>query len=247
MRADPLWFSLFTNAAYKSDEKPFADISSVPGIKNLQENYPEILQELEEYLVSHKMLGHFNATMVDAPQSWKVRSLKVWSVEMYEVQEHFKKTMNLLNAVPGIINIGFNVLEPGAKIKPHGGDTNAIIRCHMGLKVPAPAPTCALKVKGEERGWENGKILAFMDAFEHEAWNLSGERRIILLFDILRPEYRERKNKICATILTSLYLQNIGNFWPGLYKMNRKIFRIALWPFILFLQMAIPLRNSLKK
>jgi ornithine lipid ester-linked acyl 2-hydroxylase len=242
-----LWFSLFTNADYVSEEKPYVDTSNLAGIKNLETNYKTVLAELEEYLRKHQLQGHFNTTMVDKPQSWKVRSLRVWGVEMYDVQKHFQKTMVLVNAVPGVINVGFNILEPNTKIKPHSGDTNAIIRNHMGLKIPASAPTCALKVKGEVQGWENGKVLSFIDAFQHEAWNSSNEIRIILLFDILKPEFLKSKSRICATILSSLYVQRIGNIWHGLYKMNRKMFRYILAPLVLFLECAIPIRNKLKK
>jgi ornithine lipid ester-linked acyl 2-hydroxylase len=242
-----LWFSLFTNADYVSGEKPFVDTSNISEIKNLETNYKTVLAELEEYLSKHQLRGHFNTMMVDKPQSWKVRSLKVWGVEMYDVQKHFQKTMALVNTIPGVINVGFNILEPNSKIKPHGGDTNAIIRNHMGLKIPASSPTCTLKVKGEERGWENGKVLSFIDAFQHEAWNSSNEIRIILLFDILKPEFLKEQNRICATILSSLYVQRIGNVWKGLYKMDREIFRYILAPLILFLQCVIPIRNKLKK
>ena len=247
MNNSPLWFSLFTNNEYVSEEKAFVDTSKVEGIKNLESSYLTVLTEMEEYLQKHQMQSHFNVTMVEKPQSWKVRSLRVWGVEMYDVQKHFQRTMTLINAIPGVINVGFNILEPNAKIKPHGGDTNAIIRNHLGLKIPASSPTCALKVKGETMAWENGKVLSFIDAFQHEAWNSSNEIRIILLFDILKPEYLKKKNGICAIILSSLYVQRIGNIWPGLYKQNRKLFRYILMPLIVFLKCAIPIRNKLKK
>jgi aspartyl/asparaginyl beta-hydroxylase (cupin superfamily) len=242
-----LWFSLFTNADYVSDEKSFIDAGEITGVKDLEKNYGVILKELETYLSAHQMQGHFNVTMVDKPQSWKVRSLRVWDVEMYEIQKHFTKTMTLLNAIPGVVGISFNLLEAQAKIKPHCGDTNAILRCHLGLKVPVAAPDCALKVKEEIRGWENGKVLAFNDAYQHEAWNLSNENRIVLLFDILKPGFAKKRSKICGTVLSSLYLQRLGNRWPALYKMKRERTRLILQPFIWFLRMAIPLRNSLKK
>ncbi|MEO8761515.1 MAG: aspartyl/asparaginyl beta-hydroxylase domain-containing protein [Bacteroidia bacterium] len=241
-----IWFSVFDNKEYVSNDPPFADISSIKQIENLERNYKTILAELQQYITANEMESHFNVTMVEKPKTWKVRSLRVWGVEMYEVQKHFQKTMALLNDIPNVINIGFNLLEPQAKIKPHSGDTNAITRCHLGLKIPAGQPTCAIMVKNEVRGWQEGKAIGFIDAYPHEAWNLSTEKRIILLFDILQPTYVKQKNKICATILTSLYLQNIGNRFQSLYKTNRKKFKLILYPFILFLQLAIPLRNRIK-
>ena len=63
----------------------------------------------------------------------------------------------------------------------------------MGLKIP---DNCRLKVKGEVKSWEQGKVTGFIDAFEHEAWNNSTETRIILLFDILKPAFAKQKSKI---------------------------------------------------
>jgi aspartyl/asparaginyl beta-hydroxylase (cupin superfamily) len=45
------------------------------------------------------------------------------------------------------------------------------------------------------RTWEEGKLLIFDDTIEHEAWNDSGEDRIVLIFDIWRPELSERERR----------------------------------------------------
>ena len=55
--------------------------------------------------------------MVEIPKSWKVRSLRVWGVDMYDIQKHFPETIKLLNEISCVVNIGFNLLEPDAKIK----------------------------------------------------------------------------------------------------------------------------------
>jgi aspartyl/asparaginyl beta-hydroxylase (cupin superfamily) len=143
--------------------------------------------------------------------------------------------------------MGFNILEPNARIKPHSGDTNAIYRCHLGLQIPSNEKGCVMKVLDNEVNWSNGKLIAFEDAFLHEAWNDTDEIRIILIFDVLKPKYAKNKLKICATILASFYLQQVGNVFPVLYQVNRKIFKIILFPFVLFLRFAIPIRNWLKK
>ena len=43
----------------------------------------------------------------------------------------------------------------------------------------------------ETRKWEVGKALIFDDTIEHEAWNDSKEDRLVLIFDIWRPELSE--------------------------------------------------------
>ncbi|MBN8696182.1 MAG: aspartyl/asparaginyl beta-hydroxylase domain-containing protein [Bacteroidetes bacterium] len=242
-----LWFSLYNNSEFQSDLPAYPDIRSTEGINDLEKNYLTVLKELDTYIQQNGIKSHFNITMVEKPESWKVRSLLVWGVKMYQFQKHFPETMKLMNNIPGVVNICFNALEPQSKIVPHFGDTNAVIRCHLGLQIPSSLPACGLKVKNIEKSWEPGKVIGFIDAYTHEAWNLTDQRRTILLFDILKPEFIHQKNKVCATVLMSFYLQNLGNIFPSLYKMNRSIFKILLWPFIMFLQLAIPIRNFLKK
>lgn len=242
-----LWFSLYDNNNYKSSDSPFVDLNSYVGIHELQENWEVVFDEFIKYSTSHEIQSHFNSTMVEKPKTWRVRSLRVWNTEMYCVQKHFPQTMKLLNSIPNTVSIGFNILEPNSKIRPHCGDTNAIYRCHLGLQIPIESYKCAIKVLQEEKQWQKGKVIAFEDAFVHEAWNNSSEIRIILLFDILKPQFAEQKLKICATILASLYLQQLGNFIPKLYNLNRKLFKILLFPFVLFLRFAIPIRNSIKR
>jgi aspartyl/asparaginyl beta-hydroxylase (cupin superfamily) len=109
--------------------------------------------------------------------------------------------------VPNICAISFNLLEPNTTIKPHNGDTNAIIRCHMGLEVPAAAPRCAFRVGSEIRSWEDGKFLMFCDAHEHTAWNNTERRRYILVVDVMRPEYVALKRRVSSRVLASISLQ----------------------------------------
>ena len=91
-----------------------------------------------------------------------------------------------LSAVPGRSpSILFSLLRPGARIPPHTGVLNTRMICHLPLIVP---PGCALRVGNETREWVEGKAWVFDDSIEHEAWNNSGQTRVILLFEAWRPE-----------------------------------------------------------
>ena len=101
------------------------------------------------------------------------------------------RTMTALAQVP-MTRIGsktpavlFSRLTPGAHIPPHRGMLNCRLIAHLPLIVPEG---CWLRVGNETRQWEEGKLLIFDDSIEHEAKNGSGETRIVLLFDIWRPE-----------------------------------------------------------
>ena len=79
----------------------------------------------------------------------------------------------------------YSRLEPGTHIQPHNGLLNTRLICHLPLIAP---PDCALRVGNETRAWETGRMLIFDDSIEHEAWNRSNETRVVLLFEIWRPE-----------------------------------------------------------
>lgn len=78
----------------------------------------------------------------------------------------------------------FSVLGPGSHILPHTGVTNTRVTTHLPLVVPGD---CAIKVAGQTHAWKAGQCVSFDDSFEHEAWNRSGEIRVILLFDVWNP------------------------------------------------------------
>jgi aspartyl/asparaginyl beta-hydroxylase (cupin superfamily) len=116
------------------------------------------------------------------------------------------------------------VLEPGSNINPHQGDTDAIVRCHLGLSVPGGLPDCGFQVGTEIRGWKEGEALPFCDAQTHSAWNHCSERRLIMIVDVMRPEFLGQQNGICSHVLASSVLQMMYqsmpflNAWPGLVK-----------------------------
>lgn len=90
----------------------------------------------------------------------------------------------------------FSLLKPGAHIFPHNGLINTRLICHLPLIVP---DGCRFRVGNETRRWEEGKLLIFDDSFEHEAFNEGASRRVVLLFEIWRPEItREERAALTA-------------------------------------------------
>lgn len=86
----------------------------------------------------------------------------------------------------------FSMLKAGAHIGAHTGMYNTRLICHLPLIVP---PGCRFRVGNEVREWEEGKLLIFDDTIEHEAWNDSTEDRVMLIFDIWRPELSEQEKR----------------------------------------------------
>ncbi|MGH8319892.1 MAG: aspartyl/asparaginyl beta-hydroxylase domain-containing protein [Steroidobacteraceae bacterium] len=95
----------------------------------------------------------------------------------------------------------FSLLRPGAHIPAHHGFLNTRLICHLPLIVP---PGCAFRVGNETRPWHEGELVIFDDTMEHEAWNKSSELRVVLLFDIWRPELTEAERTLVAGLLESV-------------------------------------------
>ena len=98
-------------------------------------------------------------------------------------------------------SILFSLLRPGARIPPHHGMINTRLICHLPLIVP---PGCGFRVGNETRSWEEGRAWVFDDSIEHEAWNGSGQTRVILLFDVWRPEISPGERESVAAMFEAI-------------------------------------------
>jgi aspartyl/asparaginyl beta-hydroxylase (cupin superfamily) len=104
-------------------------------------------------------------------------------------------------------SILFSVLRPGAHIPAHNGFINARLICHLPLVVPKG---CAFRVGNETREWIEGKAWVFDDTIEHEAWNRSLETRVVLLFELWRPEITEAERRLISTLFEAVDAQGGG-------------------------------------
>ncbi|WP_295498034.1 aspartyl/asparaginyl beta-hydroxylase domain-containing protein [Sphingorhabdus sp. EL138] len=95
----------------------------------------------------------------------------------------------------------WSLLKPDTHIQPHHGLLNTRLICHIPLIVPQG---CAIRVGNETRSWRAGEALIFDDSFEHEAWNKSNDTRVILLFEIWRPEISLDERAALTTIFETI-------------------------------------------
>jgi aspartyl/asparaginyl beta-hydroxylase (cupin superfamily) len=118
--------------------------------------------------------------------------------------EQFPETLTALELAPMPRVAGrapmalFSLLKPGAHIRPHHGLFNFRLICHLPLIAP---PDCTLRVGNRQRQWREGELLIFDDSMEHEAWNRSDRQRIILLFEIWRPEIGQADREALTLLL----------------------------------------------
>jgi aspartyl/asparaginyl beta-hydroxylase (cupin superfamily) len=95
----------------------------------------------------------------------------------------------------------FSILRAHTHIPPHNGMLNTRLIAHLPLVVPGQ---CRLRVGNEVREVVEGKMMIFDDSIEHEAFNDSDEIRIILLFEIWRPELSMEERRALTVLFESI-------------------------------------------
>lgn len=191
----------------------FYDSADFAWAREIEAATGAIREELDAYLASgddsfrpyvEAVPGRPNKahSLLDDPK-WS--ALYLWKEGMpTEHSARFLATMKALEAAPMPV-IGsrsptalFSLLRPDTHILPHNGMINTRLICHLPLIVP---PGCGFRVGNQTRPWEPGRLTIFDDSIEHEAWNKGDAIRIVLLFEVWRPELSEEERGA----LTAMY------------------------------------------
>lgn len=163
--------------------------------------------DFQPYVVDEPNRPHRQFAHLNNDRSWSALYLWHDAKLVEEVARRCPNTVAALERVP-LTHIGartpsvlFSRLEPGAHIPPHAGMLNCRLIGHLPLIVP---PGCTLRVGNETREWEQGKMLIFDDSIEHEARNPTGELRVVLLFDLWRPELSPAEQTAISNIFSAI-------------------------------------------
>jgi len=163
-------------------EAAFHDPARFPFLAALEAHWQAIHAEF--LAVQHELANYVETRLHDG--GWQVVGL--WNLPHREALPEPPRRCPLTAAlierhVPSHGAVAFSVLEPGTHIRPHRGRPGPYLRAHLGLEVPAG--DCRIRVADQTRGWTAGRSLVLDDRLEHEAWNRSGERRVVLLLDFI--------------------------------------------------------------
>jgi len=217
-----IWYS-FLEGVSEEDAIGYYDNSDFPWVKLLEDNFEEIKREIQHYIeVNEKEIKpYFNNSLVTKEKSWRTFAFFFWTWRVNKNIKQCPKTDKILNQIPHIISASVSIMEPGVQIKPHRGDTNAVVRSHLALVVPASLPDCGFEVNEQKISWQEGKVFVFNDAAYHTAWNHSDRRRYVLLMDIMRPEFVNKKYTVSSMVLSGLVMQSIFQKLPFLKHLPR--------------------------
>lgn len=227
---------------YRGAAPTFEARADCPWLPEVEAAWPEIRAEVDELL--RREPGLLRPVYVPDGveiRGWHSLNLMTYGLRYDEAARRLPRTAAALERVPHLTSAFLNLLQPGARLPMHCGDTDATIRCHLGVVVPAPLPHCGLEVAGERHAWEEGRAFAFNEAHPHWVWNDTDEPRVVLVFDVVRPAYVARRVEICAMVLAQIVQRAAEVRWPWLERRQeasrRALQQVLALPFRLLLAM----------
>lgn len=162
-----------------------------------------ILEEFESFRrLSRNKLPLFreldsDQQSVDPQAQWNTLWVKAYGIET-DLARFFPTTIKAVqdSGAPAV-SIMLSRLAPSHNLQPHRGPTSAVLRYHLGLKIPTDvAPKLIVSPCRETAScvpktltWRQGDGLLFDDSYYHMARNRSpNQERVILWLDLKRHD-----------------------------------------------------------
>ncbi|MCW4629713.1 MULTISPECIES: aspartyl/asparaginyl beta-hydroxylase domain-containing protein [Marinomonas] len=242
-----IWYEIY-GGRYISDDPFFFDEKDFEWTQTLKDNWHIIRDEMLALLQEHpeKLKPYFSKNLVFPPKHWKTTGFFFWNWRIHKNCRRCPKTTAILESIPNLTGGNLSILEPGANINPHQGDTNAHVKVHIGLSIPKGLPDCGFQVGDEIRGWKEGELLLFCDAHRHTAWNHSDERRLVFIIDVIRPEFAHKKQSICVNVLATSMLQLLYQNVSWLNRLPGKTHHVLHFLIRNVLRLVLPIQNKLR-
>ncbi|MEO9526073.1 aspartyl/asparaginyl beta-hydroxylase domain-containing protein [Roseibium sp.] len=178
--------------------------------RKVSEALPDMVAELA--MAGGVRTGQIQNQFTDGG-NWSVLYLTCMGRKDEQGAAAFPATWKALSAVPGATTAGmtyFSAIEGGTHILPHTGFTNGHLRCHLTL---ASSDECRIRVGDETRTWDPGGLLIFDDTYEHEVWNDSADKRLVLLFDIFHPELEKEETEALKIVFKCYRKHYMRSYW----------------------------------
>ena len=173
---------------YERNELPWADKVE----QEFNEIRSEICMSIEGDSASFNVA--YDNAFLELSDSWTARNIIAWGLTS---NREYPKTLQLMREI-GAVNCFISRLPPGSDLKKHNGESDGYIRCHLPLAVPGGLPDVGLEVAEQKRPWVEGQIIAFNDLQYHGAFNFSEQERVVLIFDVMRPDAARCRQYVCC-------------------------------------------------
>lgn len=214
-------------------------------VKTVESKWEIIRDEIQTYLNSGNSIEGLSTYVppdMSSPTGWKNMYFMNFLWIQYANCKKLPKTWQILSEIPGVTFAAVGILEPGASVLPHYGETNTNIRCHLGIEIPGQLPACGIRVGNEKQSWHEGKVLMFSDCHNHTTWNNTGKRRIVVGFDIMKEEYKKKTTWMCAQFLGAQSLRFFDSYIPFMQKGPLWLLKILLFFFSAIWYVYLPIQ-----
>lgn len=186
------WSGRFETRHSRVATTPVLPADTFGWVPQLEDAWRDIRAELDQLLEHPEDIPAFHQLSPDQKRisrgdNWKTFGFYVYGKRVDDNCAACPRTAAALAAIPGMRTAMFSILKPHYHITPHRGPTRAVIRAHLGLKVPADWQQVWIRVDKEIVHWHEGKVVLFDDTYEHEVHNDTDETRAVLFIDIDRP------------------------------------------------------------
>jgi len=243
---DP-WYRFLQHPYHGNDPCVF-DKTNLPWIAPIEQNAEMIREEMLQLIEQHYRV--MKPYRFHKPQrslyEWLTLPFISWKYRNHKNCRYAPRTISVLESIPNVVSVSLSWMAPNTAVTEHQGDTNAIVRNHLGISVPEGLPNCGFRVCQEKRGWQEGKMLPFCDAQPHEAWNKTDKERIIMIIDIIRPEYAHIENDVCAMVIATHLLHGIDKQIPFHKRASAKTVERIIQPVKGLVKAGLPLQRSLQ-
>jgi aspartyl/asparaginyl beta-hydroxylase (cupin superfamily) len=195
-------------------QQPFWDRAAFPWLEALEAAAPAIRAELDALLQdAAAFTPYVKGDPSRPPQEQRpLADNPAWSAchlwrNGAPVETHAARCPQTMAALAGVPlaqmpqrapTVMFCKLDPGTLIPPRNGLINTRLIVHLPLIVPGK---CHLRVGGEVRELVEGQAWVIDDSIEHEAVNQGTAPRVMLVFDIPRPDISAEEHRNVAALL----------------------------------------------
>jgi aspartate beta-hydroxylase len=196
--------------------RPFWEASELPLARYLELHFAAVREEL---LALDPSRFHRESEPIRRAGDWDVAFFYERGRRHDEVCDACPVTTRGIDAYGAIRTMAGLIyasrMRAGTHIHAHRGPTNLRLRCHLGISVPDG--DCAIRVGEETRRWREGRCLVFDDHFEHEAWNRTGEDRLVLIVDLWHPALSPEEVRLLEGLhaYTHAHARRLSRYWSA--------------------------------
>lgn len=170
--------------------RPYQDLAAFPALAPLGARWREIRDEALRLRDQARIRASeayddagFNSFF---RRGWKRFYLKWYGEPQPSARALCPRTVELVEAIPGVRAALFALLPAGGTLMEHRDPFAGSLRYHLGLATPN-SDACWISVDGVRYSWRDGEAVLFDETYVHHAANESAQDRIILFCDVERP------------------------------------------------------------